>query len=140
MYNVLYVYFFTISYLYNYIHNYVRQPHAQEYSLLLQSHPQNSLTNTVISIMIEVCNKSMYNYYVFVHKKLFLVTIWEFSREGNVSVCSTVSFQLFMLPLCSLLYKSLPNSLKGLYKHSLPQFRRQEYVEDAVDPALARYV
>ena len=67
MYNVLYVYFFIISYLYNYIHNYVGQPHAQEYSLLLQSHPQNSLTNTVISIMIEVCNKSMYNYYVFVH-------------------------------------------------------------------------
>ena len=69
MYNVLYVYIFhyhtciTIS-----MHNYVRQLNVQKYTLLLQSHPQNSLTNTVISIMIEVCNKSMYNYYVVVHK------------------------------------------------------------------------
>ena len=43
------------------------------------------------------------------------------------------------LPLISLLYKSPPNSLKGPHKHSLPQFSRQEYVENTIDPALARF-
>ena len=55
-------------------------------SLLLQSYKQNSTTNIIKTVTM------LLSLYILEPIKLFLATDWEFSREGDVSVCSTISY------------------------------------------------